>query len=102
MLKKKDEVDLAICLDQLSSTMAVASHIWTLSSEEQLKSTYDIVYHLCSCYISWDRSSKLSVLTHSEDVSIMVGELPLTLLHPLLPVTGIPDNQRKASEIFKY
>ena len=45
MLKKKDEVDLAICLDQLSCTMAVASHIWTLSGK------VEIVFHLCSCYL---------------------------------------------------
>ena len=42
--KEEGEADLAICLDQLSCTMAVASHIWTLSGK------VEIVYHLCSCY----------------------------------------------------
>merc|ERR1719397_403150 len=38
--------------------------------------------------------------TDRKDVSIMVGELPLPLLHPLLPCSTIPASKKRTSEIF--
>ena len=78
----EDDVDLAIGLDQLASSMPVAGNIGALLVNIII--TVIIILHCHHTLTGW---------THSEDVSIMVGELALPLLHPLLPLTSVPGIQ---------
>ena len=78
----EDDVDLAIGLDQLASSMPVAGNIGAL-----------LVNIIISVIIILHCHHTLTGWTHSEDVSIMVGELALPLLHPLLPLTSVPGIQ---------